>query len=735
MLSACLTFGFQAVADGTPRARWITGAALKTDSPILEKAFALKAAPKEAVLDIAVAGWCEIRVNGERINDWVMWPVVTDYLTRVPAFKLDVAKFLKAGENEISVQMGNGWFNCLTKVAWGFDRALWIQTPTIRATLVADGVPVAVTDASWRARRSPIVFNQLRNGEFYDARLENSTNVVAATRAPYPPFGAVSYAERNPRPVRAFESFGPVAVVKTEDGRDRYDFGVNLTGWCEIEVEGEAGAKVEIDYNETYGKKGEPYWEIQQYVKSGKAQHDEYTLAGKAGGERWHPRFTYHGFRYAWVKTSGRVAVRAIRARFVHSDLRRVGTLDTDDATFMKLQACMAQSYFSNFVGFPTDCPHREKNGWTGDAALAAETGLWNFDAGDSYRNFLGLALDSQLPNGQVSCILPTARHFGFNWGTGPAWDNVIFELPWQLYRYEGDLSVLEKSYGAQARYLAYVETQLNDEGLMDFGLGDWCAGAQPVTPAVVTSTGYYFQFLRRQAKAARLLGRTADVAGFEAKAEDVRKAFLKAFAKGNGQFGDGLPTTLATPVYFGLVTGEAAKATVERLVEAVRKNGHTCTFGILGAKYVPRVLSDYGYQDDAFELFVQPKEPGYAAIVAKGETTLWESFDGGGSHNHIMFGDFSAWGYEYPGGIRLDESAPGFRHVVLQPRFLTKPGRFTATRELPQGRLLSGWTRNADGSVAYRAELPAGVTATLRLPGRPDETVRGTVVRTVPAK
>lgn len=150
-------------ADG-PRARWITGAALQTDSPILEKAFALKAAPKEAVLDIAVAGWCEIRVNGERINDWVMWPVVTDYLTRVPAFRIDVAKFLKPGENEIAVQMGNGWFNCQTKVGWGFDRALWIQTPTIRATLVADGVPVVVTDASWRARRSPIIFNQLRNG-------------------------------------------------------------------------------------------------------------------------------------------------------------------------------------------------------------------------------------------------------------------------------------------------------------------------------------------------------------------------------------------------------------------------------------------------------------------------------------------------------------------------------------------------------------------------------------------
>ena len=134
-------------------------------------------------------------------------------------------------------------------------------------------------------------------------------------------------------------------------------------------------------------------------------QHDEYILAGRAVGEKWHPRFTYHGFRYVQVEFDGNAKLKSIKARFVHSDFRRAGTLQTSDKTFAALQAATERSYLSNFVGIPTDCPHREKNGWTGDAQLAMETGLWNYDAKGSYVHFLRMAIDSQRLNGAVPMI------------------------------------------------------------------------------------------------------------------------------------------------------------------------------------------------------------------------------------------------------------------------------------------------------------------------------------------
>jgi alpha-L-rhamnosidase len=376
------------------------------------------------------------------------------------------------------VLLGNGWQNTFTKSSWGFPTAPWLGAPKIRGVFKADGKRLFVTDGSWRAYDSPIVFNALRNGEWYDARREGKRlNERAAKVELYAPLGIV--ADEDAVPCREKETFEPVRVLKDPSGRTVYDFGANIAGWCEIEVEGAAGAKVEIDYDESMTPSNTPLGHVTGYIKchgeTRPVQHDEYTLAGRGGVEKWHPRFTYHGFRYAWVKTTGDARLKAIRARFVHSDFRRAGTLETSDPSFTALQSAAIRSYLSNFTGIPTDCPHREKNGWTGDAQLITETGLWNFDARDGYVHFLRMMLDSQRPNGAVPCIIPCTPKFGFYWGSGPAWDAVLFEIPWQIYRFYGDDAPAREAYGAMKRYLAFMLEKADPDGLVEYGLSDWC--------------------------------------------------------------------------------------------------------------------------------------------------------------------------------------------------------------------------------------------------------------------
>jgi len=439
-------------------------------------------------------------------------------------------------------------------------------------------------------------------------------------------------------------------------------------------------------------------------------QHDEYTLAGRKGGEKWHPRFTYHGFRYVQVDIRGEARLKSIRARFIHSAFDRVGTLETSNATFAALQSATERSYLSNFVGIPTDCPHREKNGWTGDAQLAMETGLWNFDAKDSYVHFLRMMLDAQRSNGAVPCILPCTPKFGFGWGSGPAWDAVLFEIPWQIYRFYGDDAPAREAYDAMKRYLGYISAQADGNGLYDYGLGDWANWYKdnPGTPVRLTDSAYVYQFNRRLAFWADRFGKKDFAAKCTAAAGRIKAAFNKAFYKGDGLYGEGRITELAAPLYFkGLCADGEEEKVARRLAEAVRAKNHCAHFGILGAKWAPRVLAEYGYADDAFKMFVQPKMPGWAHWLESGHGTLHEAWDDVSSLNHIMFGDLSAWGYEYAAGIVPLE--PGFRKIAFRPHVLEGVDSFVVTHRTPFGEIRAGW-RRVDGKVELVCEAPDSV-------------------------
>ena len=697
-----------------PAPQWISGdsADPAKPAPMLLKEFALDAKPKKAVFSVAVAGWCEVYVNGEKVGRDVLSPVTCLPDKRLSSVAHDVAPFLKKGENVVEVLLGNGWFNCFTKDVWGFSSASWLGAPKLCGEFVADGKRLFATDGRWMARDSAIVFNALRNGEYYDARREGSRANVRAVKVEDAP--AVAVSPEDAAPCRAFDPIFPVRSFPAGNGGTIYDFGSNRAGWCEIEVMGEAGAKVMIDYDECLSPTNTLLGDIGIFIRRNNdprpAQHDEYTLAGKEGGERWHPRFTYHGFRYAQVRTEGKVELKSIKSVFVHSDFDSVGSFKISDLVFGKLQDATCRSYLSNFTGIPTDCPHREKNGWTGDAQLAMETGLWNFDAKAGYVHFLRMMLDAQKPDGQVPCILPCTEKFGYGWGSGPAYDAILFEIPWQIYRFYGDDAPAREAYHAMKKYLSFVGGKAREDGLVKHGLGDWCAPkGTKVAPVLLTDSAYVYEFNRRAAFWADRFGEPSVATKCREKAAKIKASFNREFYKGGGIYAGGEPTSLAAPLYFkGLCADGEEKKVAEELLRRIRENGHKAMFGILGAKWIPRVLADYGHIDDAWRIFTQPDAPGWA-IWTKDNDTLLESFDdtAGGtpvSHNHIMFGDLSAWAYEYAAGIVPLE--PGFKKIAFRPHVLEGVDSFVATHKTLFGEIKAGW-RRVNGKVEFVCEVP----------------------------
>ena len=646
-------------------------------------------------------------------------PVTCQPDRRTSVLDFDVTALMSAGTNKLEVLLGNGWQNTFTVDAWGFAFAPWVGCPKIRGELKCDGNVLFVTDGSWMAYDSPIIFNSLRNGEWYDARMEGQRNNLRPAKIEkYAPPGVVS--AEDAVPCREGELFEVKSLSRTPDGAILYDFGANIAGWCEIEVEGRAGAKVSLDYDESITSNKALLGHVKVHIagrgETRPVQHDEYILAGRTGGETWHPRFTYHGFRYVAATLQGDVRIKSIRARFVHSAFARAGQVTTSDVTFSALQSATGRSYLANFTGIPTDCPHREKNGWTGDAQLAIETGLWNFDAKDGYVHFLRMALDAQRPNGAIPCILPYSPKFGFGWGSGPAWDAVLYEIPWQIYRFYGDDAPAREAYPAMKRYLEYMSGNADEDGLVQYGLGDWCNYRRKKSVSVrLTDSAYVYQFNRRIAFWAQRFGETGYAKERNAAAERIKEAFNRVFYRGDGLYENGYLTALAAPLYFkGLCVDGEERKVAERLAEVVRANGYKAYFGILGAKWVPRVLAEYGYADDAFRLFVQPDEPGWANWLKYGDGTLRENWNGTGSHNHIMFGDISAWAYEYAVGIRPLE--PGFRKVEFKPHFLEGVDTFSASYHTPYGEIRAGWKR-VDGKPVFEYSVPECVEAVVYQP------------------
>ena len=481
-------------------------------------------------------------------------------------------------------------------------------------------------------------------------------------------------------------------------------------------MQGKAGTTVTLKYGEKLKDGLVDQSNIDGLVASAPFQTDKYILKGQ-GMETWQPRFVYHGFQYVEVHGfPGTPTAENLTAVAVNTSFPQIGEFSCSNELLNRIQHNTLWSYMNNFVGYPTDCPQREKNGWTGDAHLAAEAGLFNFDARAAYVKWMQDMADEQRPSGEVAAIIPTGG-WGYYWGNGPAWDSAFLLIPWYVYLYTGDEAIIRKNYSQMKRYVDFLTREKSDDGIVSWGLGDWCP-AETKTPSNITSTAYYYVDACLISEFARILNKREEAQKYAALAEKIRTAFVQKFVDlKSGAVGRNSQTALGCAIYQGLLEAKDAEPVIERLVKAIRKNGGKPDFGILGSKYVANALAEYGRADIAYGMIDRTDYPGWGHWVEQGATTLWENWDGGSSLSHIMFGDVSAWFYKNIGGIQPDPKRPGFKHFFIRPFFPPDLTWARTKHETMYGSIKSEWMREA-GFIKLTISIPVNTTATVVLNG-----------------
>jgi alpha-L-rhamnosidase len=695
-------------------------------SPIFRKSFELAPDAVSARAYVCGLGYFELYLNGQRVGDHVLDPIVTQYEKHVGYISHDISGMVRDGENVVSMMLGNGWYNTHSTDVWHFDKASWREYPKLILQLevtYADGRVERITsNSSWRVTDGPLVFDGLRNGETYDAREEKTGwNAAGYDDSEWQQAQVVAgppgelFSQQAP-PCRVVEAIEAVSIKEVKPNVWVFDFGQNIAGWVKLKVAGEAGTEVTLRYGERITETGElDQQHIATFISNGDFQTDRLILAGR-GEESFETRFTYHGFQ--WVQVEGLPSAptsETLIALVVQSDFASAGEFSSSDETLNSLQKLTLWAYRGNFVGIPTDCPHREKNGWTGDAQLACETGLYNFDAATAYAHWLGSIADAQRPSGQLPGIIPTGG-WGFNWGNGPAWDSALIIIPWQMYLFQGDKFILETLYDNMKRYVDFA-FNLADDGLIKYGLGDWCAPDMTKTAhRDLVTTAILCGDCQIMSKVAAIVGKHYDIEHFDSLGEQLRSAWRAAFLNEDGGIANNDQTSLGGALHYGLLDECEMAGVAQRLRQAVADANYQPTFGIVGAKWVPRALADAGYVEEAFQLMRNEEYPGWVHWLKQGATTLWEHWHGRSSRNHIMFGDISAWMYKYLGGISPIESYPAFERFTVEPKLVSTLQWASAKHNCSYGQISSEWKRDGD-SVEFRVVVPENTVALWKAP------------------
>jgi len=706
-------------------------------APYFRTAVALNKPIRSARAYIAAAGLYEFSINGQRVGDHFLDPAYTRFDRRLLYVTYDVTAQLRQGGNALGILLGNGWYNHQSTAVWNFHVAPWRQRPAfcmdLRITYEDGTVQTIGTGRNWKTSTGPLVFNSIYTAEHYDARLEhagwdqpgfddNKWRGVILRSAP-----ARLIAAQAMHPIRHTEKLEPVSMKKFSDTNYVFDLGRTIAGVTELTVKAPAGTVIRLRHTERlYANGHTDMSNIDVHYRptdnTDPFQTDIFITAGK-DGEVFCPRFNYKGFQYVEINSSQPIQLTtgSLHAYFMHSDVPVAGKLNSSNPLINKIWSATNNSYLSNLFGYPTDCPQREKNGWTGDAHIASETGLYNYDVITIYEKWMADHRDEQQPNGVLPSIIPTGG-WGYEWGNGPDWTSTLAIIPWNVYLFYGDTSLLAACYEPLRRYVDQL-TERSPQGICSWGLGDWVP-VRSQTPVPLTSTIYYYTDVRILAATARLLGNTSDAEKYETLARKIKDAFnAQYFNKTNMQYGDGTQTALSMALYWGLVEDNYKEQVAKSLAIRVMADSNHLDVGLLGTKAILNALSENGYADLAYQVATQQTFPSWGWWIVNGATTLYENWpidaQSDISRNHIMFGEIGAWFYKALGGIQPDPQQPGFRHFYLRPHMADGLKSFSATYRSPYGVITSAWTKEKKRGK-YTVVIPPGSSATVQIPVEP---------------
>ena len=697
---------------------------------VLRRRFTLDAVG-EAILYLTCHGLYEARLNGQRVGDFILAPGTGDYASRLTVQAYEVSGLLRQGENELTVTLGDGWYRGSIGIDglrnyYGEDLALLCQ-------LEIGGRPVLCSDKDWEAsQQGPTRENDLQQGEVYDARLEELTGWHGVTVRD---FGYANLAPTESVPVVEQERLEG-KLLRTPNGETVFDFGQNLAGYTELRVTAKAGQRITLWHGETLDENGnftQTNFDPGERNKNGIPQKLEYIC--RDGLNVYKPRFAIFGFRYAKIETEIDLKDAQFTAIAVYSKMAQTGFFACGSADVNRLFQNSLWSMRSNFCDIPTDCPTRERAGWTGDAGVFAPTAVYLMDCYPVLRKWLGECRLAQKEDGLVQNIAPVNNSGSMisNMLQGSAgWGDACVLVPWALYEAYGDKTILEENYDMMCRWLRFTEKRaqktrphnllnpyhryLVDEG---FHFGEWCqpdvdnGAAMKKTMmlgAPEVATAYYCRSASLLAQIAEILGRGEDAERYAGIAENARKAYRHCCMK-NGEIRSDRQCEYVRPLAFGLLEGEEIQKAADTLNELVEKNNFHLNTGFLSTPDLCRVLAENGHADTAYRLLLQDSCPSWLYAVKKGATTIWETWDGvredGTVHdslNHYSYGAISGWLFGGVCGISLRAGK-----LKIRPCPHRSLGYAKAEWRSPVGVIRSAWEYRGDRLVFdFTVPIPA---------------------------
>jgi alpha-L-rhamnosidase len=701
---------------------------------VLSRTFTLDTCDS-VMLHIAVLGYANVQVNGcaldnvELLGDW------TNYTKLVTYRSFDVTGLVHQGENEIMIELGNGWYNPSPLTLFGKynlrERLAEVGTPAVLVSLVVGEKHALVSDKSWSCREGQLLFNNIYLGERRDLSREGGVSLPVR-------------AWKNERvlepasvePCRRFAAVEGTDIRQLSNGSLLVDFHVLETGMIELDFTAHAGDEVKILYAEEVDKEGYPSFESSYAGLVGMTVPEGFRIPGgpgapefalqrdciicSEGNNRFTNVFTLHSCRYAQIEGIDRSQLERIALVPVHTDLPATGTVSTGNDFYDSLVDAALRTKLNNVHGLWEDCA-RERLGYGGDMIALAASNFMAFDCEGLARK---TARDFRNDPTAAGGVPETAPFVGIGsngtaYGEGPLlWQLAYPHIVLRTYQFYGCRDLVEEEWPSIKRLVDYllrwdpeklavhcrgdhgsVLTKENfKSGTPDKEFVGWCTIAR---------------FARAAVRFEKILG--LPDSGYATRFEELKKEIVCRFARSDGSFGDGTQTSIAFAADLGLAD-EATLA--DALAEKIKEQDGILATGIFGTTIAFDLLHRHGHSDSIEAWLTREEAPSFKAMLSSGNRALAEQFETKlSSYNHAMFSSYLQWFYQALGGIRIADDAIGANKVELHPHFSNLTDEVACTLSTRRGEISTHWKRTETGSVNFSYSVPVGIEICLQVP------------------
>ena len=773
--SETATFEMGLLCSSDWKAKWISGSAKPEKDrrmPVdcFRKELTLRHGVKKARLYASACGLYEARIDGERVGEFELAPGSTDYRKRIQYQTYDVTPMLQDKEKAtLSFLLADGWYRGSVG-AYGLINAYGKTTSLIFQLEIQyengkSEIIISDESTAW-SNNGELRFADLKDGEIVDARMSPSYDGKAKlSRAK-----ANLCASNNVIPKKQERLFAELIV--TPGGKTVLDFGQNIAGYLSFRLNGKSGERIVFRFGEALDENGEftqknfqldtPAHDIgklkEMLVISGKAEKaakalkktplQEVVYTCRDGENRYCTRFAVFGFRYVLAEGLVGIDPKDFTAIAVYSDMESAGSFSCSNEKVNRLYQNTFWSMKSNFLDVPTDCPTRERLGWTGDAQIFFNTGAYMMDVASFYRKYIRDMEAAQNKQGKIPAVMPYSRaDMMYNvTGNSVGWADACVLIPYRYWKRYGDDRLLAACYPMMQSYANYMIRNTGHKSKKDaeknpynkyvyekgFHLGEWLepkefqddiVGGGTKLLHTEECTAYLHYTMSCMAEVAEALGKGEDETLYREYTDGAVKAY--DFLYMNPCPDTDRQAKLVRPLALGVVKHEKEKACAERLVQAVKNRNYCVMTGFLSTPFILPVLTKHGHLDVAYRMLENEQAPGWLSEVNAGATTVWESWEGDASQNHYSPGAVCEWMFDTILGIRVE----GRNHFVIAPQ----PGG-TLTHAEGQylslyGTVKSAWEKREDGGTAYRIEIPANCSATVILDGETRDLTAGQYV------